>query len=353
MKILVTSDNHLGFKKKNQNWSRDAFHGLTEHLTYASDNDVDLVLFLGDIFDKKEPKIGELENCRIILEKTIRKKNWNFMKIGDKLKNVDWNLLETDRANYLRSNLHIVDLADKSSYLHEDQGIIAIGINGNHDRPNDEGICALGMLHQMGYVLHLEEAKPSRNELYIRPILFRKGDIHLAVYGLNAQKESFLNYMCREGLIEFEEPPKIRKSMEADNGFLYIYSNRTVEKEFERNERIGKFLNIAVENNRIRLDKRPDEDTIEWVTVLLVHQNKYRGEATTTFYPEILPKTFDFILWGNEHESIPYLLCPFDSLETVVLFPGSSVKVTTKIQESNPKHICRQRGSNCRRVGHR
>ena len=127
MNILVTSDNHLGFKKRNPNWSEDAFHAFTEHMNFALVKEVDLVFFLGDVFDKKEPRIGVLEKSRVILEKTIHKKNYNFMEARDRLNDIDWEQLEKNRAAYLKSKLKIIDLEKKEEYLQQKKGVLALG----------------------------------------------------------------------------------------------------------------------------------------------------------------------------------------------------------------------------------
>jgi double-strand break repair protein MRE11 len=339
MKILATGDNHLGLKKRNPSWSEDAFLGLIEQLDYSRQSEADLVLFLGDLFDKREPSLTDIQKCRVILEKTIRKKKWSFLEIGETLWNLDWHRLENERSEYLNSLLRVIDLDQKEKYLHNGKGVIALGIYGNHDRPNIDGVSSIGLLNQMGYMMHLKEAVRKDRSLYIRPVLFKKGQTHVAVYGLNAEKELKITQMCEQGSIEFEEPPEIIESV--DEGYLYRYSDKAIKREIERKVEMANFGEFVDRDQDFNFGVNDKIAGPHWVKILLVHQNKYRGDASLTFYPEILPMTFNVVLWGNEHECIPNLIRPFHKINTMVLFPGSSVKVTTKLQEKKPKCKCK------------
>ena len=171
--------------------------------------------------------------------------------------------------------------------------------------------------------------------MYIRPMLFKKGNVHVAVYALNADKELTIIQKCEEGTLQFEEAPDIIQSF--GDTFIYRYPDKRAKRDIQRQQ---EEQNFGYENPNTGFEEDRQESALRWIKILLVHQNKYRGVANTTFYPEILPMDFDLVLWGNEHESIPNLTVPYGKKATRILFPGSSVIVTTKKQEQNPKHKC-------------
>jgi hypothetical protein len=314
-------------------------------MTYASENEVDLVLILGDLFDKLKPDWTEVNKARVILEKTIKKKNWNFMKLGEQLRSINLDKIRDDKEQYLESLMHIVDLEKKNDYLEQENGVLALGINGNHDRTNHEGESAFTMLHHMRYILHLQETRNIFNsDLYVRPMLFKKGKVHIAVYGLNALKDNNLKNKLLKKEIDFEEPPEIRRSTIIEGGFVYRYRNRRFEEEmeFQKNIDLFEFNKKKTRAMSVIFEDKQNSDEIKWITMLLVHQNRHRGEEDKAFYPELLPMDFDFIFWGNEHECHPYLQKPFQSLETRFLFPGSTIKLYPKLHEKREKHICKK-----------
>ena len=53
--ILVTTDNHLGFKEKDKVMGEDSFLAFDEAIKHAHDRDVDFVLLGGDLFHEARP----------------------------------------------------------------------------------------------------------------------------------------------------------------------------------------------------------------------------------------------------------------------------------------------------------
>ena len=55
MKILVTTDTHMGFMERDPIRGDDSFETFEEILKIGKDNKVDFVLHCGDIFEKNKP----------------------------------------------------------------------------------------------------------------------------------------------------------------------------------------------------------------------------------------------------------------------------------------------------------
>lgn len=55
MKILITSDNHLGYEERYPILSSDSFITFEEILQLANTHDVDLILQGGDLFHENRP----------------------------------------------------------------------------------------------------------------------------------------------------------------------------------------------------------------------------------------------------------------------------------------------------------
>ncbi len=83
------------------------------------------------------------------------------------------------------------------------------------------------------------------------PLLIRKGESRLALYGMSAVKDARLHRLFRA--------------------------------------------------NRVKM-LRPEEETDEWFNLLVLHQNRAK-HAPTEYIPEyFIDSFFDLVFWGHEHE---------------------------------------------------
>lgn len=102
--MLVTTDNHLGYKEEDPILKMDSFENFQSALEIGKENGVDAVIQLGDLFHIPEPSNRTLHLTINILEKTLGRAEV--------------------KGDYL-------DLSNM-----ETTAIPLIMINGNHDRPN-------------------------------------------------------------------------------------------------------------------------------------------------------------------------------------------------------------------------
>jgi metallophosphoesterase superfamily enzyme len=55
VRVMVSTDNHLGFEERNAARAGDSFAAFEEVLTVAREKKVDLVLLAGDLFHENKP----------------------------------------------------------------------------------------------------------------------------------------------------------------------------------------------------------------------------------------------------------------------------------------------------------
>ncbi|KAF0986716.1 hypothetical protein HZS_7895 [Henneguya salminicola] len=80
-------------------------------------------------------------------------------------------------------------------------------IHGNHDDPiGMEGLCSLDIFSNAGLVNYFGKIQSSE-KISIKPVMFRKGDSNLSIYGLGSLKDSRLQKMFKANLVQAEPPP--------------------------------------------------------------------------------------------------------------------------------------------------
>ncbi|KAA3670742.1 double-strand break repair protein MRE11 [Paragonimus westermani] len=237
-RILISSDNHLGFAEKDGIRGADSFRTFEEILYLAKTNDVDFIFFGGDIFHESRPSMKTThEAIRLLREYCLGEKPVAFEMLSDS--SVTFANTAFPVANYLDRNINI--------------GIPVFAIHGNHDDPSGPGgICAVDLLHSAGLVNLLGKTS-SVERLFISPLLLRKGSTRLALYALGAIRE-------------------------------------------ERAHRL--FLNNMVTFYRPTTDNVDDD----WFSLCAVHQNRSRHGPTNYLPEQFLPDFLDLVLWGHEHE---------------------------------------------------
>lgn len=124
-------------------------------------------------------------------------------------------------------------------------------------------------------------------QVQVSPILMKKGDTHLALYGLGSMRDERLHRMWRQQKLKF---------------------------------------------------LRPEQSDIQWFNLFALHQNRDRGRGAKNCVQEtMIPEWMDFVVWGHEHECV---ILPNES--TVGTFrisqPGSSVATSLSAGEAELKH---------------
>ncbi|XP_055531500.1 double-strand break repair protein MRE11 [Wyeomyia smithii] len=234
IKILVASDIHLGHNEKDVIRGEDSFIAFEEVLQHALENDVDAVILGGDLFDIANPSTNTLNRCTRLLK--------TYM-LGDKPIKLEF--LSDQNENFLESLNQTVNYEDPNMNI----AIPVFSIHGNHDDPSGFGrISSLDLLSTNGYVNYFGKWT-DLNKINISPILLKKGETKLALYGLSYISDPRLARLFNEAKVFLEKP----------------------------------------------------EDT-DWFNIMVLHQNR-ADRGPKNYLPEkSLPRFLDLIIWGHEHD---------------------------------------------------
>lgn len=223
MKILITSDTHLGYKEHDTILSLDSFRAFEEVLKDSID--CDFMIHGGDLFHSNKPS-------RFTMYKTV-----NILRkycLGDK--NITFRASE--ELNYTNADLNV--------------SLPILVINGNHDDPCGYGsLSALDILHEILLVNYVGKNK-DLEKIIIEPIIFEK-EKKVAIYFLSHVRDKRLYRLFTQKKIIFKEA-------KADMHILVIHQN-VVERtgaDFIKTEFIPPFFNLIIlghEHNPILFER--------------------------------------------------------------------------------------------------
>jgi double-strand break repair protein MRE11 len=209
LRILIATDNHVGYQEKDPIRGDDSFDTFEEILKLAQAQQVDTILLGGDLFHDNRPS----RKCMHTMMKLLRR-----YCMGDKPCSIyiasDQSVNFPDEfasANYLDPNYNV--------------SLPIFSIHGNHDDPSGDGnLCALDLLSVSGLVNYFGKS-PSVDNVEIQPILLTKGDTKLALYGLGNIRDERLHRSWRSKNVRF-----IRPAEQIDEWFnlLVLHQNRTM-----------------------------------------------------------------------------------------------------------------------------
>ena len=261
-RALITTDNHLGFCEKDGARCDDSFNTFEEILQLAREHQVDCVLHAGDLFHKNQPSRNTMVRTVELLRKYC---------MGDEP--VSLEVLSDHQVNYLDPNLNV------------DMPVFAV--HGNHDDPAGVGgFSAMDVLSRSGLLNYVGKST-ELDQLEVSPVILRKGDTCVSLYGLG----------------------------------------------HVRDERLYRLLGEQNVNWMC-----PDDPDFSAFNVLLIHQNRVAHSKKNFVHELMLPEFLDFVIWGHEHEC---LITPTQvaGRKFFVSQPGSSVATSLIEGESKPKHV--------------
>ncbi|GMK54803.1 hypothetical protein CspeluHIS016_0113890 [Cutaneotrichosporon spelunceum] len=293
-RILIATDNHLGYAEKDPVRGQDAINTFREILEIARDQDVDFILLAGDLFHENRPSRTCLHQTIALLRQyTFGDKPVSFELLSDPMDGAAPGY-DFPAVNYEDSNLNV--------------GIPVFSIHGNHDDPQGTGpegaLCALdvlsvaGVLNYFGKVDLPSGQSNSSNQssegdtVNIRPILLRKGSTNLGLHGVGNIKDIRFHYQLRSNGVKMFMP------RDGDGG-------------------------IAAD---------------DWFNLLLIHQNRVKHGPQQAVPEGMFDDSIKLVLWGHEHdcriwpeqvEGKPYFISQ----------PGSSVATSLAHGEALPKHV--------------
>lgn len=274
-RILLTTDNHVGYMENDQIRGDDSWKTFAEILDIGRDNDVDMIVQGGDLFHINAPT----KKSYYHVMRSLREHCWSDKPIEYKL--------VSDPSDAMATK-HFMYPAEYDSNVNV--GMPMYAISGNHDDATGEELLSpldilsvSGLLNHFGRVIDNEQ-------ITVCPLLFNKGKTNLALYGLHSVREERLMKTMASGNLEFLEPDT------------------------------------------------SDDPSIQWFNLMCIHQNHVHRPGVKVVEETCLPSFLDFILWGHEHDCKPSAMRN-DITGSYVLQAGSSIATSLSEGETLDKHV--------------
>ncbi|KAJ1910200.1 meiotic recombination [Mycoemilia scoparia] len=280
--ILIATDNHLGYEERDPICGQDSFYAFEEIMQIAHEKQADMVLLAGDLFHYNRPSRKCIyESFRILRKYALNDKPCALEYLSNP--QTDFGD-QFDSVNYEDPNINI--------------GLPIFTIHGNHDDPCGEGnLSAIDILSETRFINYFGKNK-NVDQVKVSPVMLRKGDTYLALYGLGNIRDERLHRTFKGESVTFEPPPETLPS----------------PTTFSKN---GK---------------------IDWFNLLAIHQNRVPHGPSSHIPEKFLEDFLHLVIWGHEHEC---LIDPEESSEApfYVSQPGSSVATSLSVGEAKPKYI--------------
>jgi len=190
IRVLITTDNHLGFAERDPIRGEDSFNAFEEVFEHALRSSADLVLMCGDLFHEASPSKYTLYRTVQILQKYC---------VGDRPIQIECvpngnlqKLDKTERApNYYSENINI--------------SLPVFSIHGNHDEPSGlKGVASLDILAETGLVNYFGAVDSLSPQIRLHPITLRKGSAALNLYGIGALRDERMSKLFAEERVQIE-----------------------------------------------------------------------------------------------------------------------------------------------------
>ena len=302
MKIMISTDNHLGFNEKDPVRCGDSFAAFEEVLFLAKANKCDMVLLAGDLFHDNKPSRRTLMRTMQLLRKYCMGSNAVSIEV---VSEQSGNFRGTGRVNYEDEN-YSVDLP-------------VFAIHGNHDDPTREGgnemLAALDLLAASNLVNYFGR-QDEVDKVEVSPVLIRKGTSNIALYGMGSMRDERLNRMWTKKKVKFLRPEDGQgtgtPSKKGGGG------RRGRDEDDEDGE---------------------EEQRSDWFNIFALHQNRDAGRGSKNCVHEsMIPEWMDLVIWGHEHEC---MIHPAESLVGTFMIsqPGSSVATSLSDGEAVKKQV--------------
>lgn len=260
-------------------------------------------------------------------------------------------------------------------------------IHGNHDDPSSfGGLSALDLFCTTGLINYFGRAK-DLTHIDVHPIMIRKGDTHLALYGLSHVHDVRLARLFENEQVNIVLPnlkdidPECIRIDELNNlSLLHLNdddsesknstdksSSKNLLKSLSLNQEINTQHSGHKSTKTSQLDDGSDiemPDLIskskrnvsedgekkvtftnhnktntdpDWFHLMVLHQN-HADRGPKNYLPEnSLPGFLDFVIWGHEHDS--YKEADYNLLRDFYVYqPGSTVATSLSHGESLQKH---------------
>lgn len=277
LKLLFTTDNHVGFNELDPVRGDDATNAFAEVLEIAKTEDVDLVLQGGDLFHVNKPsKRSMYQVMKLLRQYCLGNKPVEFEVLNHGQLALS-DAAEFDHVNFEDPNFNV--------------GLPIFAISGNHDdaggsASRESMLSPLDLLSMSGLINHFGRI-PDNTKITVKPILIEKYGIKVAIYGMANVRDERLYRTFMSGGVHF---------------------------------------------------LRPKTGADEWYNILMVHQNHTQFGPKSYLPEQFLPDFINLVLWGHEHEC---KIDPVynETKGFYVVQPGSSVATSLSASEAGSKHV--------------
>uniref|UniRef100_A0A1I8PL13 Double-strand break repair protein n=1 Tax=Stomoxys calcitrans TaxID=35570 RepID=A0A1I8PL13_STOCA len=230
MRIMISTDNHLGYGEKDAIRGEDSFIAFEEMLELAVREDVDFILLGGDLFHDAVPTQNALHKCMKLLR---------MYTFGDRPISVEF--LSDGSQNFHNSVNETVNYEDPNLNI----SIPVYSIHGNHDDPSVfGGLSSLDLLSTTGLVNYFGRWT-DLNNIDISPIILKKGATKLALYGLSHIHDNRLARLFESRKVHMQVP-------EGEEGewfhLMVLHQNRADRgpKNYLPEEALPDFLHLVI-----------------------------------------------------------------------------------------------------------
>ncbi|KAK4149432.1 Mre11 DNA-binding presumed domain-containing protein [Chaetomidium leptoderma] len=190
IRILVATDNHVGFEERDPIRKDDSWRTFDEVMQLARTKDVDMVLLGGDLFHDNKPSRKSMYQVMRSLRKNC---------LG--MKPCELEFL-SDAAEVFEGAFPHVNYQDPDINI----STPVFSIHGNHDDPSGDGhYCSLDLLQVAGLVNYFGRV-PEADNIQVKPILLQKGKTKLALYGLSNVRDERMHRTFRDNKVRFYRP---------------------------------------------------------------------------------------------------------------------------------------------------
>jgi double-strand break repair protein MRE11 len=190
IRILVATDNHVGYEERDPIRKDDSWRTFEEILTLARTEDVDMVLLGGDLFHDNKPSRKSMYQVMRALRKNC---------LGAKPCELEF---LSDANEVFEGAFPDVNYQDPDINI----SIPVFSIHGNHDDPSGDGhFCSLDLLQVAGLVNYFGRV-PEADNVQVRPVLLQKGKTKLALYGLSNVRDERMFRTFRDNRVKWFAP---------------------------------------------------------------------------------------------------------------------------------------------------
>ncbi|TID13146.1 hypothetical protein CANINC_005002 [Pichia inconspicua] len=278
-RILLTTDNHVGYMENDKVRGDDSWKTFAEILKIGREQDVDMIVQGGDLFHVNAPT----KKSYYHVMRALREYCWCD-------KPIEYRLV-SDPSDAMATK-HFVYPAEYD--MNVNVGMPLYAISGNHDDATGEELLSpLDILSVSGLINHFGRVIDNE-QITVCPLLFNKGKTNLALYGLHSVREERLMKTMASGNLEFLEP-----DTEEDGD---------------------------------------SEESVQWFNLMCIHQNHVHRPGVKVVEETCLPTFLDFVLWGHEHDCKPVAV-QNDITGTYILQAGSSIATSLSEGETLDKHV--------------